>query len=238
MMKLFKCLIFISVWLNFKCLTHSLNHLRNSCHWIWVMASPIGLCNVLLCSLLKNKVIYFQLSIVDNIQKLIRQYMHMKSYPLNKALAQDFVQQVPMSSIKQCTRQVAIILPTTYRSGNLWKNYQSFARFTKIFISFSSIIHSFNPINIQRPVVNTFFENVSLCNRTFWSSSVENVSFQFSKVPTRKKYAHYVILYHMRKMQLMDALKDLITFQFGTSTDIVPGLLELLLEVSEQQGGP
>ena len=39
-------------------------------------------------------------------------------------------------------------------------------------------------------------------------------------------------------MQLMDALKDLITFQFGTSTDIVPGLLELLLEVSEQQGGP
>ena len=53
-----------------------------------------------------------------------------------------------------------------------------------------------------------------------------------------KKYAHYVILYHMRKMQLMDALKDLITFQFGTSTDIVPGLLELLLEVSEQQGGP
>ena len=67
----------------------------------------------------KNNVIYFQLSIVDNIQKLIRQYMHMKSYPLNKALAQDFVQQVPMSSIKQCTRQVAIILPTTYRSGNL-----------------------------------------------------------------------------------------------------------------------
>ena len=99
-------------------------------------------------------------------------------------------------------------------------------------------MYSFDPINIQRPVVNTFFKNVSLCNRTFWSSSVENVSFQFSKVPTRKKYAHYVILYHIRKMQMMDALKNLITFQFGTSTDIVPGLLELLLGVSEQQGGP
>ena len=42
----------------------------------------------------------------------------------------------------------------------------------------------------------------------------------------------------MGKMQLMDASKDLITFQLGTSTDIVPGLLELLLEASEQQGGP
>ena len=99
-------------------------------------------------------------------------------------------------------------------------------------------MHNFDPINIQRPVVNTFFENVSLRNRTLWSSSVENVSLQFSKVPTRKKYAHYVILHYMRKMQLMDALKDLITFQFGTSTDIVSGLLELLLEVSEQQGVP
>ena len=47
-----------------------------------------------------------------------------------------------------------------------------------------------------------------------------------------------MILYHMGKMQLMDASKDLITFQLGTSTDIVPGLLELLLEASEQQGGP
>ena len=94
-------------------------------------------------------------------------------------------------------------------------------------------MHSFNPINIQRLVVNTFFENVSLYNRTFWSSSVGNVSFQFSKVPTRKKYAHYVILYHMENMQLMDALKDLITFQLGTFTDIVLDLLELLLEVSE-----
>ena len=38
----------------------------------------------------KNKVIYFQLSIADNIQKLIKQYMHMKSHTLNKALAQDY----------------------------------------------------------------------------------------------------------------------------------------------------
>ena len=38
----------------------------------------------------KNKVIYFQLSIVDNIQNLIKQYMHMKSHTLNKALAQDY----------------------------------------------------------------------------------------------------------------------------------------------------
>ena len=53
-----------------------------------------------------------------------------------------------------------------------------------------------------------------------------------------KKYAHYVILYHMRKMQLMDASKDLITFQLGTSTDIVSGLLKLLLETNEQQGRP
>ena len=41
-----------------------------------------------------------------------------------------------------------------------------------------------------------------------------------------------------KKIQLMDASKDLITFQYGTSTDIVPGLLELLLKTSEQQGGP
>ena len=87
-----------------------------------------------------------------------------------------------MSSIKQCTRQVAIISPTSCRSGSLWKNYQSFTIFTKIFISFSSIMHNFDPINIQRPVVNTFFENVSFCNRTFWSSLVGNVSFQFSKI--------------------------------------------------------
>ena len=38
----------------------------------------------------KNKVIYFQLSIANNIQKLIKQYMHMKSHTLNKALAQDY----------------------------------------------------------------------------------------------------------------------------------------------------
>ena len=38
----------------------------------------------------KNKVIYFQQSIADNIQKLIKQYMHMKSHTLNKALAQDY----------------------------------------------------------------------------------------------------------------------------------------------------
>ena len=35
----------------------------------------------------KNKMIYFQLNIVDNIQNLIKQYMHMKSHTLNKALA-------------------------------------------------------------------------------------------------------------------------------------------------------
>ena len=38
----------------------------------------------------KNKVIYFQLSITDNVQNLIKQYMHMKSHTLNKALAQDY----------------------------------------------------------------------------------------------------------------------------------------------------
>ena len=38
----------------------------------------------------------------------------------------------------------------------------------------------------------------------------------------------------MEYMQLMDALKDLITFQLGTSIDIVLGLLELLLKASEQ----
>ena len=38
----------------------------------------------------KNKVIYFQLSIANNIQNLIKQYMHMKSHTLNKALAQDY----------------------------------------------------------------------------------------------------------------------------------------------------
>ena len=47
-----------------------------------------------------------------------------------------------------------------------------------------------------------------------------------------KKYTYYVILYHMGKMQLMDALKDLITFQLSTSIDIVPSLLEFL-EASE-----
>ena len=39
-------------------------------------------------------------------------------------------------------------------------------------------------------------------------------------------------------MQLMNASNDLIIFQLDTSTDIVPGLLELLLEASEQQGRP
>ena len=99
-------------------------------------------------------------------------------------------------------------------------------------------MHNFDPNNIQRPVVNTLFKNVSLCNRIFWLSSVGNVSFQFSKVPTRKKYTQNVILYHVGKMQLMNASNDLITFQLDTSTDIVPDLLELLLEVSEQHGGP
>ena len=31
----------------------------------------------------KNKVIYFQLSIADNIQNLIKQYMYMKLHTLN-----------------------------------------------------------------------------------------------------------------------------------------------------------
>ena len=38
----------------------------------------------------KNKMIYFQLSIIDNVQNLIKQYMHMKSHTLNKVLAQDY----------------------------------------------------------------------------------------------------------------------------------------------------
>ena len=38
----------------------------------------------------KNKVIYFQLSIANNIQNLIMQYMHMKSHTLNKTLAQNY----------------------------------------------------------------------------------------------------------------------------------------------------
>ena len=38
----------------------------------------------------KNKMIYFQLNIVNNIQNLIKQYMHMKSHTLNKVLAQDY----------------------------------------------------------------------------------------------------------------------------------------------------
>ena len=38
----------------------------------------------------KNKVIYIQLSIEDNIQNLIKHHMHMKSHTLNKALAQDY----------------------------------------------------------------------------------------------------------------------------------------------------
>ena len=54
----------------------------------------------------------------------------------------------------------------------------------------------------------------------------------------RKKYAQYVILYYVGKIQLMNVSNDLITFQLDTSTDIVPGPLELLLEASEQQGGP
>ena len=39
---------------------------------------------------IKNKVIYFQLSIVDNVQNLIKKYIHMKSHTLNKALAQNY----------------------------------------------------------------------------------------------------------------------------------------------------
>ena len=35
-------------------------------------------------------------------------------------------------------------------------------------------------------------------------------------------------------MQLMNTLKDQITIQLDTSTDIVSGLLELLLKASEQ----
>ena len=39
---------------------------------------------------IKNKVIYFQLSVSDNIQNLIKQYMHMKLHTLNKVLVQDY----------------------------------------------------------------------------------------------------------------------------------------------------
>ena len=38
----------------------------------------------------KNKVIYFQLNIADNIQNLIKQYMYMKLHTLNKALTQEY----------------------------------------------------------------------------------------------------------------------------------------------------
>ena len=54
----------------------------------------------------------------------------------------------------------------------------------------------------------------------------------------RKKYWEYVILYYMGKIQLIDASKNLIIFQLGTSTDIVLGFLELLLKASERQDGP
>ena len=47
----------------------------------------------------KNKVIYFQLNIADNIQNLIKQYMHMKSHTLNKTLAQDYC---TLSTNEQC----------------------------------------------------------------------------------------------------------------------------------------
>ena len=40
--------------------------------------------------IVKNNVIYFQLSIADNIQNLIKQYMHIKSHTFNKVLAQDY----------------------------------------------------------------------------------------------------------------------------------------------------
>ena len=49
----------------------------------------------------------------------------------------------------------------------------------------------------------------------------------------RKKNLEYVILYHMGKMQLMNASNDLITFQLGTFTDSVLSLLELLHEASK-----
>ena len=67
---------------------------------------------------------------------------------------------------------------------------------------------------------------------------LETYLFNFQGTYEKKKNLEYVILYHMGKMQLMDASKDLITFKSGTSADIVPGLLELLLKASEQQGGP
>ena len=38
----------------------------------------------------KNKVIYFQLSIANNIQNLIKPYMHIKLHTLNKALDQEY----------------------------------------------------------------------------------------------------------------------------------------------------
>ena len=41
----------------------------------------------------------------------------------------------------------------------------------------------------------------------------------------------------LRKMQLINASNDLITFQLDTSNDIVSDLLEFLLEASEQQSG-
>ena len=63
---------------------------------------------------IKNKVIYFQLSIVDNIQNLIKQYMHIKSHTLNKALAQDYYTTSTNEQYQVMHEQVAIILPTAY----------------------------------------------------------------------------------------------------------------------------
>ena len=54
------------------------------------------------------------------------------------------------------------------------------------------------------------------------------------------KYATKFIdfFFSMGKIQLIDATMKIITFQSGTFTDIVPILLEWLLEASEQQDRP
>ena len=125
-------------------------------------SSRIMQCNFVFT--VKNKVIYFQLNIVDNIQNLIKQYMHMKSHTLNKALAQDYCTTSTNEQYQAMHETSCHHFAYHLQVEQSVKNYQSFARFTKIFISFSLIMHNFDPINIQRSVVNTFFENVSLCN--------------------------------------------------------------------------
>ena len=86
MTKLFKYLIFISV-IKFQMPYTFFEPLGKllSLDLSYNFSNEITWC-AFVCTV-KNKVIYFQLNIVDNIQNLIKQYMHMKSHTLNNALA-------------------------------------------------------------------------------------------------------------------------------------------------------